>query len=188
MVKLYVILGSTRPNRASEKIAPWVISEMKKLEGVEVELIDLRDWPLPFFNEPTQITNPSEIILLLAKQWSEKILQADGFLIITPEYNHGYTAVLKNAFDYLYTEWHRKPIAFVSYGGSTGGSRAVEQLRLVSIELKMVPISTAVHLVRFKKELDEQGIPTNPVYGKTLEKLLDDLIWYATILKAARKS
>lgn len=188
VIKLYVILGSTRPNRKSEIVAPWVLAEMKKQADINVELINLRDWPLPFFNEATQITDPEQISLPLAKQWSNKIKQADGFLIITPEYNHGYTAVLKNALDYLYTEWHRKPIAFVSYGGSTGGSRAVEQLRLVALELKMVPVSTAVHLVRFKQELDEQGIPKNPVYGKTLEKLLGDLIWYATTLKVARQS
>lgn len=187
MIKLYVILGSTRPNRKSEIVAPWVLNEMKKLPDVEVELVDLRDWPLPFYQEPTSVESDMKYSIPLAHKWSDKIKQGDGFLIVTPEYNHGYTAVLKNALDYLETEWFKKPVAFVSYGGSTGGSRAVEQLRLVAVELKMVPISTGVHLVRFKQELDEQGVPKNPVYGKTLEKLLADLVWYAKILKDARK-
>ncbi|KKW12939.1 MAG: NADPH-dependent FMN reductase [Candidatus Gottesmanbacteria bacterium GW2011_GWB1_49_7] len=124
----------------SEKVAPWVLAEAKKHTEAEFELIDLRDWPLPFYNEPTSVTGLTKYSIPLAEKWSEKIRQGDGFLIVTPEYNHGYSAVLKNALDYLYTEWHRKPVAFVSYGGPVGGSRAVEQLRLVSIELKMVPV------------------------------------------------
>jgi len=187
MVKIYIILGSTRPNRMSEKVAPWVLAQAKKHTEAQFELIDLRDWPLPFYQEVAGVTDLTEYSVPLAQKWSEKIREGDGFLFITPEYNHGYTAVLKNALDYLYTEWHRKPVAFVSYGGSVGGSRAVEQLRLVAIELKMVPISTAVNIVRVSKALDEHGIPTEPVYGKLLEKLLGDLLWYAETLKPARE-
>lgn len=171
----------------SEKVAPWVLAQAKKHTEAQFELIDLRDWPLPFYQEVASVTDLTEYSIPLAKQWSEKIRQGDGFIIVTPEYNHGYTAVLKNALDYLYTEWHRKPVAFVSYGGSVGGSRAVEQLRLVAIELKMVPVSTAVNIVRVSKALDEQGIPTEPVYGKLLDKLLGDLLWYAETLKPARE-
>lgn len=187
MVKIYIILGSTRPNRMSEKLAPWVLEVAKKHTEAEFELIDLRDWPLPFYQEVASVDDLTEYSVPLAKKWSEKIKEGDGFVIVTPEYNHGYTAVLKNALDYLYFEWHRKPVGFVSYGGPVGGSRAVEQLRLVSLELKMVPVSTGVHIARVESALDQNNVPTDPRYGKTLEKLLKDLIWYAKTLKPARE-
>ncbi len=113
---------------------------------MQAELIDLRDWPLPFFNEagsPGMLkgnyTND------LAKRWSAKIAEADAFIVVTPEYNHGYPAVLKNAFDWLYPEWNHKPIGFAGYGNANG-ARAIEQLRQVVIELQMHPIKNSVHI------------------------------------------
>src|SRR5579859_7915590 len=141
MVKIQVIIGSTRKGRFSEKPAHWIFDELKKRQDVDAELIDLRDWPLPFFDEsisPSQ--NKGTYENALAAKWAKKIEEADGFIIVTPEYNHGYSAVLKNALDYVYKEWNKKPVGFVSYGGISGGTRAVQQLRQVAIELQMVPI------------------------------------------------
>ena len=138
-LKIKVIVGSTRANRFSEKPAQWIFEMAQKRSDLDVELLDLRDYPLPFFEEPLppgfakdNYDNP------LVIKWREKIREADGFILVTPEYNHGYPAVLKNALDYVYHVWGRKAVAFVSWGG-TGGTRGVEQLRLVTIELDMKP-------------------------------------------------
>jgi NAD(P)H-dependent FMN reductase len=145
-INIQVIIGSTRQGRYSEKPAHWIFSELGKLESVNPELVDLRDYPLPFFDEaisPMKLngtyTNPA------ISRWSEKVKQADAFIIIAPEYNHGYTAVLKNAIDHLYPEWNHKPVGFLSYG-TVGGARVIEQLRLVAIELQLLPIKNAIHI------------------------------------------
>jgi NAD(P)H-dependent FMN reductase len=145
-VKIQVIIGSTRKGRYGEKPAHWIFGELNQLEGVEAELVDLRDYPLPFYDEPVsparlngQYSSP-EIM-----KWSKKVMEADAFIIVAPEYNHGYTAVLKNAFDHLYPEWNHKPVGFLSYV-SVGGARVIEQLRLVAIELQMLPIKNSIHV------------------------------------------
>src|SRR5579872_3399556 len=132
MLKIQVIIGSTRQGRFSEKPAQWIFEEAKKKTGLEVELLDLRDYPMPFFNEPMSPSRvegkyPNEAV----QKWAKKIAEADGYIIVSPEYNHGYPAVLKNAMDSIYKEWNNKSVGFVSYG-SVGGGRAVEQLRLVA--------------------------------------------------------
>lgn len=146
-LKISVIVGSTRPNRFSEKPAAWIFEEAKKREGVKMELLDLRDYPLPFYDEPI---SPSQVqdgayTKPEVRTWAEKIKASDAFIIVSPEYNHGYPAVLKNSLDYIYTEWNNKAVGFVSYGSVAGG-RAVEQLRLVAIELQMAPVRQGVHI------------------------------------------
>jgi len=145
-INVQIIIGSTRQNRFSEKPAHWILGELQKREGINAELVDLRDYPLPFFDEPKSPMwinrNYSHQIVA---QWSEKVDQADAYIMIAPEYNHGYSAVLKNALDWLYPEWNHKPVGFVSYGG-VGGARAVEQLRQVVIELQMLPIKQGLHI------------------------------------------
>jgi len=136
MIKVKVILGSTREGRFGEQPANWIVEEAKRLNDVEVELLDLRSYPMPFYDEPkspstTKGIFPNEVIA----NWAKKIDEGDAFIIVTPEYNHGYPAVLKNALDYIYYEWNKKPVGFVSYGG-VGGARVVEQLREVTIELQ----------------------------------------------------
>jgi NAD(P)H-dependent FMN reductase len=145
-VRIGIIIGSTRPKRFSEKPAEWIYDEVRAYDEVEVELLDLRDHPLPFFEEPESpaskkhpYDNP------LVRQWTTTIASLDGFIIVTPEYNHGYPAVLKNALDYVYQEWNGKAVGFVSYGNASG-ARSVEQLRQVAIELQMAPIRPAVHI------------------------------------------
>lgn len=186
MLKIQVILGSTREGRFGDKPAKWIFEELKKQEGIEAEFIDLRDWPLPFFDEPISPSyNKGNYKNPLAKKWAEKVGQADGYIMVTPEYNHGYSAVLKNALDYVYYEWNKKPVAFVSYGGISGGTRAVQQLRQVAIELQMVPIRAGVHLTLYWENLDEKGnIKTAPT--ENAKALFEELMWWAKALKTAR--
>ena len=162
MVKIQVIIGSTRQGRFGDKPAKWIFGKLKEKEGVSAELIDLRDWPLPFFDEPVSPgmmeMQKADYVSELGKRWAKKVGEADGYLIVTPEYNHGYSAVLKNALDYVYKEWNKKPVAFMSYGGISGGTRAVQQLRQVVIELQMVPIRAGVHVPLYWTKLDEKGI------------------------------
>ena len=142
--KIGIIVGSTRPGRFADHPAKWINEIAGKREEFDVELLDLRDWPMPFFNEemsPAWGPSKNEVAL----RWQKKIDSLDGFIIVAAEYNRGPTAVLKNALDYAYKEWNKKPVAFVGYGG-VGGARAVEQLRLNAIELQMAPTRAAVHI------------------------------------------
>jgi NAD(P)H-dependent FMN reductase len=184
-LRIKVIVGSTRANRFSEKPAKWIFDLAKKRSDLDVELLDLSDYPLPFFEEAMppglakdQYENP------IVVRWRDKIREADGFIICSPEYNHGYPAVLKNALDYTYFSWARKAVAFVSWGGA-GGARGVEQLRLVAIELDMVPTRWAVHIPNpwFIKDISEIDTDQN---RNSAGSLLDHLTWWAGALKAAR--
>ena len=184
-LKIKVIVGSTRANRFSEKPAQWIFDEARTRADLDVELLDLRDYALPFFEEAMPpgmakdgYTNPVVV------RWRDKVGEADGFIICTPEYNHGYPAVLKNALDYVYFAWSRKAVAFVSWGGA-GGTRAVEQLRLVAIELDMAPIRFAVHIPNpwFIKDVNEIKTDANQ---HSAAALLDQLTWWAGVLRSGR--
>src|SRR5688500_13183302 len=183
-LKIKVIVGSTRPSRFSEKPAAWIFDLAKKRADLDVELLDLRDYPLPFFEEAMppglakdQYSNPVVV------KWRDKIREADGFIICTPEYNHGYPAVLKNALDYTYFSWGRKAVSFVSWGGA-GGTRGVEQLRLVAVELDMVPTRWAVHIPNHWTITDVSQIAEQ--HDKAAQALLDHLVWWSRALRAAR--
>jgi NAD(P)H-dependent FMN reductase len=187
-LKLQVIIGSTRQNRFGEKPAQWIFEEAKKRAGIQAELVDLRDYPLPFFDEPIppgamkgNYPNPE------VSRWAKKVAEADGYIIVTPEYNHGYPAVLKNALDNIYGEWSRKPVGFVSYG-SVSGARSVEQLRQVVIELEMAPIRNAVHVPPDMFRAVKAGTPDpfEPLKGSA-EKFFDQLLWWGRALRAARE-
>jgi len=147
MVKIAILTGSTRPGRNNEAVAQWVLDQAKSRSDAEFEIVDIKDYNLPLLDEPVppslhQYTKDH------TQKWAQKISQFDGFVIITPEYNHGTSAALKNALDFLYAEWNNKAVGFVSYG-SVGGARAVESLRLVAGELQMADVRTAVHLSLF---------------------------------------
>jgi NAD(P)H-dependent FMN reductase len=192
-LKLSVIIGSTRPNRFSEKPAQWIYEEAKKLEGVEVELLDLRDYPLPFYDEPMSpsMVKDGNYEKPEVRKWAEKIKASDGFIIVTPEYNHGYPAVLKNALDYVYYEWNNKAVGFVTYG-SVGGARAVEQLRQVAVELQMASVRASVHIpgsIQFPIMAGEAE--WKPLEDASLMKaaggMLKQLVWWTRALKNARE-
>ena len=183
-VRIQVILGSTREGRFGDRVANWFYGLAAGREDLIAELIDLRDWPLPFFDEPSSpITGH---YAAEARAWAAKMAEGDGYVFITPEYNFGYTAVLKNALDHLYHEWNNKPVAFVSYGGAAGGSRAVQQLRLVVVELQMAPIRAGITLPFARRLFDERGEIQDESYDARADALLDQLVWWARALKAAR--
>lgn len=178
MAKIQVILGSSRQGRYGDKVAKWLMNELANIGGAEFELLDLRDHPLPFFDEPVgpsmapgQYTHPE------AKAWSEKIKEGGGYIIVTPEYNHGYPAVLKNALDYLYTEWKDKPVGFVSYGGASGGIRATEQLTGVVRELRMIAVRDAVAIPTVWAAFDESGsLIGAEMHAKNLRLMMADIM------------
>jgi len=187
VIKIQIIIGSTREGRRSEMVARWIYDLAKTRKDAEFELLDLRDYPLPFFNEKGSPQSLNDEIPV-AKKWRDKVSQADGYIIVSPEYNHGYPAVLKNALDYTYKPWNDKPVGFVSYG-SVGGARAIEQLRLVSIELQMAPIETSIGLMKIREIFDENGKMKDDAYSKRVEGLLDNLIlWADALLKIRSKS
>jgi NAD(P)H-dependent FMN reductase len=193
-----VILGTTREGRFGDKPAHWILGEAAKLPGVEAELLDLRDFPLPFFDRPSSPGREGGVYPHpVVTRWAEQVAKADAYIVVSPEYNHGYPAVLKNAFDHIYPEWARKPIGFVSYGNA-GGARAIEQLRLVAVELQMWPITRALHLpVEVYLAAMKEPFPPNPEVFEPMRKYLGvdhvarffgDLLWAARALKAARAS
>lgn len=157
--------------------------------------MDLRDYPMPFFNEPVSpAMSGGKYSNEIVNKWSEKIMDGDAFIIVTPEYNHGYPAVLKNALDSIFPEWNRKAVGFVSYGNA-GGARSVEQLRQVVIELQMVPIRSAIHIpVDVYMAVMNEKVPVDPDLFKPLRDRLDrievflsELISMAKTLKVARE-
>ena len=160
---------------------------MSKRDDAEFELIDLRDYPMPFFEEKlSPMYGPPENEAAL--RWGAKIASLDGYIFITAEYNHGVTAVLKNALDYAYMEYNRKPAAFVGYGGA-GGARAIEQLRLVLAELQVASLKHTVHIgtgemigiVRQGKSMADY-----PYLADSTAPMLNEIVWWSDALKAAR--
>jgi NAD(P)H-dependent FMN reductase len=143
-LRIGIILGSTRPNRNGEQVARWVLDIATERADAEFELVDLRDFPLPHLDEPLP-PSLGQYQGDHTKEWAAKIASFDGFVIVTPEYNHSTSGVLKNALDYLYAEWNNKAVGVVSYGVA-GGARAVEHLRLVGGELQMADVRQQVAL------------------------------------------
>jgi len=147
MIRIGIILGSTRPNRNGEQVATWVYDMATRRSDAEFELIDLRDYPLPPLDEPLPAAH-GHYQHEHTRAWADKIASFDGYVMVTPEYNHSTSGVLKNALDYLYKEWNNKAAGFVSYGG-TGGTRAAEHLRLIcgALQIADVPQQVAVQML-----------------------------------------
>lgn len=194
---IHVIIGSTRQRRFSEKPARYLFDELSKRGDVVSELVDLRDWPLPFYDEPVSpASNKGNYANEAGKKWAAKVGEADGYIMVTPEYNHGYPAVLKNAIDWVFPEWKGKPVGFVGFGNA-GGARAIEQLRQVVIELQMVPIRNAVHIpAEVYMAVMKEEVPVNPelfkplregMRGDRVETFFNELIAIAKVLKPARR-
>ena len=187
---IQVILASVRRGRFGEKPAAWLMDRLSARSDLDAELIDLREYPLPIFDQPaaparTLRDYPDQEIA----RWGRTIDRADGYIVITPEYNHGYPASLKNALDYVFPELNRKPIAFVGYG-SVGGARAIEQLRLVAVEFEMAPLRHAIHIL---PELMRPAMTAEPFtlesfasLDERLDGVAGDLVWWARALAAAR--
>ena len=182
-LKIKVILGSTRPERFGEKPANWITEKASAINEFEVELLDLRDYPMPFFEEPvspaqSNFETPEGIVA----DWTKKIDEADGFIMVTPEYNHGPSAVLKNAIDYTFYPWHKKPVGFVSYG-LVGGSNAVQQLRQNIAEVQMASVRTAVLI---PDPWDIKPDDSLEKHDRVADSMLSELFWWSKTLKAGR--
>ena len=184
MIKVAIILGSTRPNRNGEAVAKWAYEVSKKRVDAEFELIDLRDYDLPLLDEPIQpamgqYTKPHTI------KWAETIASYDAYVFVTPEYNHSIPGALKNAIDYLYKEWNNKVAGFVGYGGM-GAVRAIEQLRLVMSALQIAHVRSQVSLSLFTDFENYQIFKPAPNHQKNLNQMLDQLIDWGNALRTLR--
>jgi NAD(P)H-dependent FMN reductase len=185
MTRIGIILGSTRPNRNGEQVAKWVYDIASRRSDAEFELVDLRDYPLPHLDEPLppsmgQYQNDH------TKQWADKIASFDGFVIVTPEYNHGTSGVLKNAIDYLYAEWNNKAVGFVSYG-AVGGARAAEHLRLVAGELQMADVRQQVTLSLLTDFENFSVLKPGDYHVAALDTLLDQVVAWSIALALLRE-
>ncbi|MYZ49453.1 NADPH-dependent FMN reductase [Propylenella binzhouense] len=186
--RLAVIIGSIRPNRFADHPAAWIAEIARKRGDFDVEIVDLKDYPMPIFAEAVSPAyGPSEDPV--ARRWQSKIAEFDAYVILAAEYGRGPTGALKNALDYSFKEWNNKPVSFVGYGG-VGGARAVEQLRLNAIELQMAPIRTAVHIqlpVYLAVAKEGKSLAEFDFLNQNAEDMLDQLAWWAGALKAARQ-
>jgi NAD(P)H-dependent FMN reductase len=191
MVAIAVIVGSTRESRFSEQPARWIFERLNARSGVEAQWLDLREFPMPFFDQAVLPSWPGRAPYehAVVKRWAAEIARADGFVIVTPEYNHGSPAVLKNAIDWVNQEWHRKAAAFVSYGAE-GGARGVEHLRATLAVLQVAPVQASVHIPASAVWQHFQGKDVTSELTALSDKasaLIDDLLWWTHALKSARE-
>jgi NAD(P)H-dependent FMN reductase len=195
-MKVAVIIGAIREARKTPQQAKWVMKTLEAMEDVDAEMVDLRDYPMPLFNEPASPRyNPQRKIDPAAQKWLDKLAEFEAYVFVTPEYNHSVPGALKNAIDYVDWQLARKPAAVVSHG-SAGGARAEVALKEILSESRMVPMSTipGVAITGMSEKIDEDGNlaeaeRANP-YGpqSALETLLKELQWYSDALAAARAS
>jgi NAD(P)H-dependent FMN reductase len=185
--KIGIIIGTIREGRFGGKPAQWILGIASRRTDLDFELVDLRDYPLPLFEEaaaPAAAPPRSPAAL----RWAKKMAEFDGFLFVTAEYNHSVPGVLKNALDHAYYEFNRKPAAFVGYG-TVGGARAVEHLRLICIELQMAPTRNAIHIgMEPYLDVTKEGkdLSDFDYLNRDAEATLDELAWWTHTLKAGR--
>ncbi len=192
MLKLKIVIGSTRPTRSADLVAPWVVERASAHGAFDVEVLDLRDWSLPIFqehigtigdfNDPTY----SEPIV---RQWNRKLKETDALLVVTPEYLHSIPGILKNALDNVFVSFalRNKPMAAVGYSiGIAAGVRAVEHLMDIAIESEMVPLRDTVLIPKVGEAFDAQGVPVDPMTDIAMTVMLDDLAWWGALLAQGR--
>ncbi|MFU8817390.1 MAG: NADPH-dependent FMN reductase [Pseudomonadales bacterium] len=184
MIRIGIIIGSTRPERIGASVAQWVLEQARQRSDAQFELIDLREFDLPLLDEPVppsmgQYSKPH------TKRWAEHIAGFDAFIFVTPEYNHGTSGALKNAVDFLYAEWNNKVAGFVGYG-SAGGTRAVESLRLVMAELQIATVRSQVALSLFTDFENFRDFKPASHHQQPLNNLFDQVIAWGEALKAVR--
>ena len=185
MIKLAIIIGSTRPGRKADTVARWVHEIAKKRRDAEVEVVDIQNFNLPLLDEPIP-PSQGKYSKPHTKAWAAKIDSFDAYVFVTPEYNHGISGALKNAIDYLYREWNNKAAGFVSYG-SAGGARAVEQLRLVMGELQIADVRAQVMLSLFTDFENFTAFKPGPQHESSVNTLLDQVIAWGGALKTLRQ-
>ncbi|MFZ0058702.1 MAG: NAD(P)H-dependent oxidoreductase [Acidimicrobiales bacterium] len=192
MLKLKIVIGSTRPTRAADLVVPWVVARAKAHGAFEVEVLDLRDWSLPLFQEHIgtigDFSDPTYSDPVV-RRWNRKMKEADALLVVTPEYLHSIPGTLKNAFDNVFVSYalRNKPLAAVGYSsGVAAGVRAVEHLVDVAIESEMVPLRDTVQIARVEMAFDEQQAPIDPMTDVAMTVMLDDLAWWGELLAHGR--
>ncbi|SFJ29511.1 NAD(P)H-dependent FMN reductase [Amycolatopsis sacchari] len=183
-LKIAIILGSTRPGRNGKAVADWVLEKAKGRSDADYELVDLADFPLPHLDEAIppslgQYANEH------TKAWAEKIASYDGFIFVTPEYNHSTSGVLKNAIDYLYGEWNNKAAAFVSYG-ALGGARAIEHLRAIASELQLAHVRQQLSFSLYTDFENFSAFKPGPQHDEAAGVLFDQLESWSRALKTVR--
>lgn len=187
--KIAIIISTTRATRFGDRPAKWIHDIAAARGDMDVEIVDLRDYPMPFFDEPASnsyVPAKNEVAL----RWQAKVAAFDGYIFVTAEYNHGISGALKNALDYAYPEWARKPAACLGYG-SVGGARAVEQLRTNLIELQVAPTRNGVHTQGgdfYDALLNGRDLADLPYIAENAVTMLDELIWWAKALATAREA
>ena len=188
MPKLMIVIASTRPGRVGLPVAEWFRDRAAEHGGFEVGMVDFAELELPLLDEASH-PRLRQYTKQHTHDWSAMVEDADAFVFVTSEYNHGYPASLKNAMDYVFPEFNKKPMTFVGYGNA-GGARAIEQLRLVSVEFEMAPLRRAVHIfpdVMRPAMTSEEFTPALfESLDARLEMMIEELVWWATALKNAR--
>lgn len=184
MLKVGIILGSTRPNRIGEAVAEWVYEHAAKRTDAEFELVDIKDFDLPLLDEPIP-PSQGKYSKEHTKRWAKKIASFDAFVFVTPEYNHSTSGALKNAIDFLYAEWNNKVAGFVSYG-SANGVRAVEHLRLIMAELQIADVRAQVMLSLFTDFENYSTFKPAEQHARTLATMLDQVVSWGTALRGVR--
>lgn len=188
MTRIGIIIGSTRPGRNGEQVGRWVYEIAKKRTDAEFELVDLKEFNLPIYDEPMPPSFGQNYQHEHTKRWSAKIASFDGYVFVTPEYNHATSGALKNAIDFLYLEWNNKAAGFVGYG-SLGGSRAVENLRTIMAELQVADVRQQVSFSLFT-DFENFSVfkPAENIHLPALNTMLDQLIAWSNALKTVRKA
>ena len=184
MLKVAIIIGSTRPGRNAEKVARWVHEKTKARTDAQFDLVDIKDFNLPLLDEPVP-PSMGQYTLPHTKAWAKKIASYDAFIFVTPEYNHAVPAALKNAIDVIYAEWNNKAAGFVSFG-SVGGTRSVEQLRQIMGELQVADVRSTVALSLLTDFENYLVFKPNPGHDASLTSMLDQLVAWGEAMKGVR--
>ncbi len=187
-IRVGVILASVREGRRGEAFARWIAEAVAERPDLVPVLLDLREWALPRYARRETPTAAERAYApgSLEARWRDAIAALDAFVVVTPEYNHSFPGQLKDALDAVYAPWNHKPLAVVSYGGFAAGARAAEQLRLVAVELRMAPVREEVNLRLVGLAADERGFPSDPLYARKAKAVIDDLAWWAKVLRDGR--
>jgi NAD(P)H-dependent FMN reductase len=185
MIKVGIIVGSTRPGRHADAVANWVYEKAKSRTDAQFEVVDIRDFNLPMLDEPVppsmgQYSKPH------TKAWARKVASFDAYVFVTAEYNHAPSAALKNALDFVYAEWNNKAAGFVAYGASASGSRAVEHLRQIVGELQVADVRAQVLLSLYTDFENFGAFKPNPVHETSLSTMLDQVVSWGEALKRVR--
>lgn len=189
MLHIKIIIGSVRPNRFGPTAAEWINDLAKKHTDATFEVVDLAEVNLPFLDEPQPPSTEEVYVQEHTKAWAKTIGEADGYIIVTPEYNHGVAPALKNAIDFLDKEWHFKPVAFVSYGADAGGARAIEHLRATAAWLRMYDLYATVMMPMYWTQFDETGaFHATDRQQEDAERLLREITFWSEQMKAARQA